>query len=108
MKNLEVKDAVICSGTCEACECKRNDTHFTDAYGIIVKFYASYYTYSQKTQSICCLVEKGSEEGSWSRREWFGLKYCEYETIKGTNKIVVSAPVWLLERKGILNLITKI
>jgi hypothetical protein len=93
-----------CSGNCEACKA----TPANDEKGLIIEFYASHYADSEKTESFCCLVEKGTEEGSWSGRKWFGLKYASYKRTCQGNKIVVSAPLWLLKSKGILNLITKI
>jgi hypothetical protein len=101
MNEIEVKDAIICAGNCEACICKKPKNQ-------IIKFYASHYADSVKTESFCCLVKKGVEEGSWSRREWFGLKTASFTRTGQGNKIIISAPLWLLERKGILNLITKI
>ena len=106
MKNIEVNDAKICAGTCEACVC--TPVSIAKKNNEIIKFYASHYADSEKTQSFCCLVEKGIEEGSWSRREWFGLKSASFEKTNQGTKIIVSAPLWFLERKGILNLITKI
>lgn len=92
-----------CAGTCEACVCQPA----TKGKNEIIEFYASHYADSEKTQSFCCLIEKGVEEGSWSRREWFGLKTASFvRTCQGT-KIIVSAPLWLLERKKIIDLITK-
>ena len=103
MKNIEVKDAKHCQGNCEACECS-TPTNQNE----IINFYASLYAESNKTVSFCCLVEKGIEEGSWSRREWFGLKLASFVKEDKGNKIIVSAPLWLLERKKITNLITEV
>ena len=101
---IEVSGAFKCSGTCEACVCQPKGK------GEIIKFYASHYADSAKTESFCCLVEKGVAFGSYSRREWFGLKTSSFTKKQdGTpTEIIVSAPLWLLERKGITNLITKV
>jgi hypothetical protein len=104
MNNIEVVDAIVCAGTCEACICQPA----TKGKNEIIEFYASFYATSKATQTFCCLVIKGVEEGSWNRREWFALKNASFEEAGQGNKIKVSAPLWLLERKGILNLITKI
>ncbi len=74
----------------------------------MIKFLASHHADSAGTQSFCCLIEKGQAFGSWSRKEWFGLKFASFEKTGQMTEVIVSAPLWLLERKGILNLITQI
>lgn len=76
----------------------------------MIEFYASHYADSVQTESFCCLYQKGTEAGSYSASTWFSLKTSSFR--KNPNgfatEIIVSAPLWLLERKKIINLITKI
>jgi len=74
----------------------------------IVQFYAMHHADSKATDSFCCIVEKG-EYGGYSGKQWFGNKYCSYIKTEDVSTIViVSAPEWLLEKKGIINLIQKL
>lgn len=77
-------------------------------YNEIVEFYASHYAQTEK--SFCCLVEKGKEAGSYSRAEWFPLSKSSFEYRKEAyaTEIIVSAPLWLLEKLKITNLITRV
>jgi hypothetical protein len=74
----------------------------------LIGFYASHH--AQTENSFCCLVEKGKEAGSYSRAEWFPFVNSDFKkNPEGyATEIIVSAPLWLLERKGIINLITRV
>lgn len=74
----------------------------------IVSFYAMHHADSTTTDSFCCLVEKGAF-GGYSLKHWFGNKYCSYtkQSDLGT-VVIVSAPRWILEKKGIIDLVSKV
>lgn len=74
----------------------------------VVVFEAMLHAESPGTNSFCCMVEKSDCNG-WSNKQWFGKKYCGFERSEEITSVVkVSAPLWLLKRKGIVDLITKI
>lgn len=74
----------------------------------IIVFYAMHHADSPATNSFCCLVDKGIS-GGYSNKQWFGNKYCSYKKLESLGTVIeVSAPRWLLDKKEIINLITKI
>lgn len=91
-----------CAGTCEACVCAPTTKNKNE----IVEFYASHY--AQTETSFCCLVKKGVAVGSYSVKKWFPLNRSSFEKVPEgyATEIVVSAPLWLLEKLNITNLIT--
>jgi len=98
-----MKENKNCAGTCETCECKGSKN-----YNEIVEFYASHHAQTEK--SFCCLVVKGKEAGSYSRAEWFPFINSSFEYRKEcyATEIIVSAPLWLLEKLKITNLIKRV
>lgn len=76
--------------------------------GEVVVFEAMFHADSPGTNSFCCLVEK-SECNGWSNKQWFGTKYCSFERSEELSAIVkVTAPLWLLQSKRIVNLIVNV
>lgn len=74
----------------------------------VVVFYAMHHADSPATDSFCCLVDKG-DSGGYSNKQWFGNKYCSYKKSESFGNVIeVSAPRWVLEKKGIVDLITKV
>lgn len=69
----------------------------------LVTFRACFHADSVGTDSFCVLVD--CVGGGWSNKQWFGLKLCSYEIIDLV--CWVTAPEWLLEKKGVLALINK-
>lgn len=74
----------------------------------LIVFYAMHHADSVPTDSFCCLVEKG-QAGGYGLKHWFGNKFCSYSKANQHGNIIhVSAPRWLLEKKGIIDLIAKV
>lgn len=76
--------------------------------GEVVVFEAMFHADSPGTNSFCCLIDK-SECNGWSNKQWFGTKYCSFERSEELiTTVKVTAPLWLLRSKGIVNLIVKV
>ena len=69
----------------------------------MVTFRGLHHAESESTKSFCALVE--CVNGGWSNRQWFTYKKCSYEIIELV--MWITAPKWLLEKKGIMDLIIK-
>lgn len=96
-KEIEVKEARVCSETCEACEC--------DTSKKMITFEASFYAESEK--SIAALYQKGNPEGTaWMSKEWFPKKICTFSPVRPYGRFEISAPKWYLEKLKIIDLIT--
>ncbi len=83
-------DCRPCVGTCEACACSR-DT--------MIHFEGRVLDVSEKSKSFSAMVIKGTEAGSWSHQTWLPLSLASYFPIDG--KWRISAPLWLLQDRGI-------
>lgn len=70
----------------------------------LVTFKGLHHAESESTNSFCALVEC-MDSGGWSNRQWFAYKKCSYEIID--LEMWITAPEWLLEKKGVLGLIIK-
>lgn len=86
-----------CIGTCEACECKPQETKKNARVKEVITFEASYHCEGEK--SICALYRKGKEKGSWNSAEWFSKRFCFFHEADG--KYYITAPAWLLQKMGI-------
>jgi len=98
IKEIEVKEAHHCTGTCEACECKSTKNE-------MITFEASFRAESEK--SISALYWKGNPEGtSWACAKWFPKKICTFSEIRPYGRFEITAPKWFLEKLNIIDKLT--
>ncbi|QHB38467.1 hypothetical protein lotta81_gp009 [Flavobacterium phage vB_FspM_lotta8-1] len=98
IEEIEVKDARVCSGACEACSCKTVKTKEN------ITFEASHWADAEK--SVKALVQKHIGGKGFSRAFWFPRSVCTFSEIKSYGRFNITAPRWLLEKYNILDIIT--
>lgn len=93
-----------CCGACESL-CAEEENLIKDTE--LVTFEASYRCESEK--SISALYQKTSPDGSsWMSAEWFPKKICTFSERKPYGRFNITAPLWLLKRMKIEDLVTRV